>query len=385
MRERMKKRICIITHRFPTPKVPVQFVFVDEIVTQFADFGYDIDVICPVAVGKEKERGYMGNRWCKKTNKGNLITVYQPRMISFSTGKKCGIDFDWLSTMSFHRTVIKQFRKLMRPDYIYAHFLYSGMVAARLSELYGVPAFCACGESDPRASLAGMPSECVKSYLNKLTGVVSVSNDNKKFLLDCKLVNDESIIVLPNAVDQSVFYPHDKSFARKELGFPDDVNIGIFSGGFNERKGVMRVQQAVKGLDKLYMIYAGSGAQQPTGDNVLYSGVIEHHKLPLYLSAADFFILPTQAEGCCNAIVEAMACGLPVISSSGTFNDDILDESNSIRVPANDVEGLKHAVEEIIENKNRRSMMSEASLAKSRPLNLPQRASSILRFMGEEI
>ena len=109
-----------------------------------------------------------------------------------------------------------------------------------------------------------------------------------------------------------------------------------------------------------------------------------HEEIPKYLSAADFFILPTQAEGCCNAIIEAMACGLPIISSDRDFNDDILNDECSIRVNPDNIEQIRNAVKKVVDDNQLREMMSKASLKKVKILELRQRARNIMDYMEYE-
>lgn len=130
------------------------------------------------------------------------------------------------------------------------------------------------------------------------------------------------------------------------------------------------------------MIYAGDGIQRPDGDSALFIGRVFHDQLPVFLSAADFFVLPTLLEGCSNAIIEAMACGLPVISSLGGFNDDILDDANSIRIDPMDTEELREAMRRMVFDVALREKMGRASLSKAKTLDITKRAERIVGFMN---
>ena len=99
-----------------------------------------------------------------------------------------------------------------------------------------------------------------------------------------------------------------------------------------------------------------------------YNDNLNQCKLVYYLNAADFFILPTLAEGCCNAIIEAIACGLPVISSDLPFNRDILDESNSILVDPTDITSIQEAIVRLYENIDLRKQLSYGSIQKAKSL-----------------
>ena len=174
----------------------------------------------------------------------------------------------------------------------------------------------------------------------------------------------------------------DKSKCRRVLGIAEDKVVGGFLGHFIERKGPLRVAKATEGINDLLMIYIGKGEQEPQGSNIIFKGQVPHNEISKYLSAADFFILPTQAEGCCNAIVEAMACGLPIISSDRDFNDDILNDECAIKVNPDNIQEIRAAVIKLVNDERLRRTMAQASLKMSNSLELGRRAENILKYMG---
>jgi len=95
------------------------------------------------------------------------------------------------------------------------------------------------------------------------------------------------------------------------------------------------------------------------------------------------FVLPTLAEGCSNAIVEAMACGLPIISSDLPFNKDILDNQNSILVDPMNINKIALTIKELKENPQKRKEMSDFSIIKVKELSLGNRAYKILCFIQQ--
>ena len=123
----------------------------------------------------------------------------------------------------------------------------------------------------------------------------------------------------------------------------------------------------------------------PTCSGIVYMGRLEHSEIPQYLFAADCFCLPTLNEGCSNAIVEAVAAGLPIISSNLPFNDDILDESNSIVVDPMDVDEIANAIKKLRDNPDLRKKLSEGSFKKAAALRIDKRAEAVIKFIESKI
>ena len=118
---------------------------------------------------------------------------------------------------------------------------------------------------------------------------------------------------------------------------------------------------------------------------IIHKGPLDHELIPQYMSCADIFVLPTQKEGCSNAVVEALAMGLPVISSDGPFNDDILDEHNSIRINPDDVDALTDAIRKLRDDKTLRKSMADYSHSRHEEYSIEGRAKRILGFINEQI
>lgn len=229
------------------------------------------------------------------------------------------------------------------------------------------------------------PSSDVVEFRDYVSGVICVSSKNRDESIKLGLTTFEKCGVFPNAVNVDLFHKRDKGECRQQLGFPQNEFIVAFVGWFNERKGSLRVAEAIKRIEGVKSIFIGKGEQDPLCDGILFKGVLPHDQVPLYLGAADCFVLPTLAEGCCNAIVEAMSCGLPIISSNLPFNWDVLDDSNSIMVDPNDVDAIADAIVKLRDDKKLWVNLADSSLKKAQALTIDQRANRIIGFIKSKI
>ena len=383
----MIKNICVVTHGYPTPINPGMFVFVDQLVSSWAEMGQKVTVINPIPCLVEysdKKRFYQ-SEWVKTTKNGKCITIMSPRYFRLSDKKIGFINTQKIAYRDFGRVVAKTLRSMPeKPNVLYSHFLPAGCHVGDIGNEMGIPAFCAFGESS-LWSIDKWDKKDVQNSLAKLTGMVSVSTKNKRILIENELFREKDIIIFPNGVDHSLFFPREKREARKRFGFPEDAFIGVYTGAFNDEKGVFRAQEAATRAGHVEMVYVGGGALKPEGENILFSGRLPHEEIPEYLSAADFFILPTKAEGCCNAIIEAMACGLPIISASGAYNDDILTEEYAIRTDPTDIDAMANAIRVLRDDPARRQRMSQAALNASLKFDITKRAAGILEFMQRKM
>ena len=212
--------------------------------------------------------------------------------------------------------------------------------------------------------------------------MVAVSSKNAQVLRQFDVVPEEKVRIFPNGFDDAVFYPRDQKEAREKLGLPLDGFLVSFVGHFIERKGINKLIPAVEKAG-VKMICAGKGPIDPRGESCLFANTVGHQELPWFYSASDAFVLPTLNEGCCNAIVEALACGLPIVSSNLAFNYDILDASNALLVDPTDVEALTAAICSLRDDARLRERLSRGSREKAKTLTLLQRAGNIQRFFAD--
>ena len=287
---------------------------------------------------------------------------------------------------SFQRAALWAVRRLdALPDAVYGHFLYcGGGAAAWVGRRIGRPSFVAVGEGT-FWSVRPFGLQRARRDFRNVTGVIAVSSLLKKKLIAELEIPPEKIGVFPNGIDRTLFFPRSRKEMRERHGFPQDQFLVAYLGNFIPDKGVGRLAEAIDGLDGVRGLFAGVGKLVPTGKNVLFCQRVPHGEVPEILSAADAFVLPTVAEGCCNAIIEALGCGLPIITSADEFNDDLVDDSVSVRVNSLDVQAIRNAIVDLRDDPNRCRRMADAAYARSQGFDINRRADSILSWMESRI
>ncbi len=376
------KDVCIIAPGYPYKEDPF-FAFIRPVVGAMADAGYNCTVIAPqsVSVLPGKKKKIRPEEWYDISDGGIKIRILQPKILTFSNLRLRGYLLTGLAQMRATRHCFNKYVKTT--DCFYAHFWRSAVIAGNIAQDKDIPVYVVTGESTVNVTSL-YPYSYIETYLPLFKGIISVSTKNLDESRELGLIKDDTpTIVLPNAVSENDFALIEKELAREQLGLPQDATIGLFVGYLIERKGPLRVLEAAKKIDGLKLVFLGKGEQVPEGDQVLHVGSVPHSDMVKYMCAADFFVLPTEAEGCCNAIVEAIVCGLPVISSDKPFNYDILDESNSLLVNPRDVGQLSEAMMRITSNKDLRNKLARGAKEKAENLYINKRVERILRFMEE--
>jgi UDP-glucose:(heptosyl)LPS alpha-1,3-glucosyltransferase len=183
-----------------------------------------------------------------------------------------------------------------------------------------------------------------------------------------------SIIVIPNGVDPKMFNPANRLFYRDSLrqryGISRSEPVLMFAGGDWERKGLLYVIGALSLLPRpdVKLLVAGSGDEKfygqlaelkRVGERIIF--VPHNSNLWEYYAASDMFVFPTIYEPFGLVIVEAMASGLPVITSRVAGAADlIIDGVNGLLLRApSDVNDLAAKIELLLSNPELRKTMGE--------------------------
>ena len=363
-------------------------VFAKHLICAIADMGFECVVVAPRAITPSSFQSVNNAPYYREelTGQGSRIRIYMPYFLHLTSRKQTmGLSMD-----NHFRSVMNVIRReKLKPDLVYGHFIYQcGLTAARVGEKLGIPSYCACGENSLRLQpgnkpyATGMAYHGWKRIISKLSGFVCVSSNNERLLRDNGIIDSTMKTgVFPNGVDDTKFRILDKAVCRKELGFPEDAFIVAYTGAFSSNKGVDRLSEAQKGCANVYSVFMGQGPLQPACDRILFCGRVANDQVAKYLNASDVFVLPTRGEGCCNAIVEALSCGLPVISSNLPFNDDILTAANSLRVDVESVEQLRESIMYLFNHPDFCRTLSDGAKESAQNLCVKTRAERILDFM----
>ena len=383
-------KILISANNYPTPKYPFQ-AFIGVLCRELVSQGHEVTVVAPQDLFSclKNHIEIVPQDYYDTFDVDGIskeIRIVRPFTIGLGGGRFKRV------TAYFFKSAINRVKNKLGSDYdvVYCHFWYSAYKMIDYVRSTGLPVIVATGEDVIYTNFTSKKSD-LEFLKNVVKGVVCVSTKNLDESINKSLTIRDKCEVFPNAIDSKIFYKKDKKQIREELGYKKDDFIVAFCGRFSNRKGLFRLDDALKSINnkKIKAIYIGLPSEgerkMPSYQHILHCGPLSHNEICNYLNASDLFVLPSLAEGCSNSIVEALACGLPVISSDLPFNYDVLDVSNSILVNPNDIDEIKTAILRIYNDRELQNRLSKGALDKASSLNIKQRVNNIVKFIKLKI
>jgi teichuronic acid biosynthesis glycosyltransferase TuaC len=284
------------------------------------------------------------------------LTVHHPRYLLIPT---VGMS---VAPYLLYRAALSAVRKLLAQglvfDAIDAHYMYpDGVAAVWLGQTLGWPVVITSRGSD--VSLLPnyrRPRQLIEQAISRADGLVGVSAAIKAALVELGAASDR-VVVLRNGVDTDLFRPLDRTQARAALGLSRPTLLSV--GHLIERKGHHRAIEAMRLLPGHDLLIAGEGPERERlaglvaklglQSQVRLLGARPHAELPSLYSAADALVLASSREGWANVLLEAMACGTPVVASDIWGNPEVVQTRDAgLIAKANTPEGLAAGVIDLL-------------------------------------
>ena len=176
-------------------------------------------------------------------------------------------------------------------------------------------------------------------------------------------ISEDKLIKNPYGVNLEEFYPVEKE---------DDIFRVIHCGGISYRKGIPYLLEAFSQLNikKSELWIVGSIDQeikafvdQYKDKNIIFHGSKKQSDLYWYLSQCDVFCLASIEEGLAMVQAQAMACGLPIITTRNTGGGELVqDNKNGFVIPIRDIKAIKEKILYLYNNKETSKRMGEKAI-----------------------
>jgi teichuronic acid biosynthesis glycosyltransferase TuaC len=249
-------------------------------------------------------------------------------------------------------------------DVIDAHYFYpTGVAAMLLGRHFGKPVVITARGSDINLiAQHAIPRRLIMWAARRAAAVVAVSQALRRSLEELG-VDRAKICVLRNGVDLDVFRPLDRDAERARLGVGGRLLLSV--GNLVELKGNEFAIGSLKSLPEATLFLIGDGPDRcrlesiarKTGvaERVRFIGAVVQTDLPRYYSAADALVLASSREGWPNVLLEAMACGTPVVAARiGGTPEVVTSPAAGVLFEPRTAEALGRAIRELLESPPRR-------------------------------
>ena len=344
----MRLRILILTNLFPTPWDPLRGAFNRQQFERLAQH-HDVDVLTSVSF-TERRNAPRRKVIVKNIRTDHFVFYYLPR-IGRPLHAVC-----WLLSLLWQRG--KQIRAA-NYDCVLASWAYpdaaaAGWLARRLRIPYVVKVHGSDLNVQAEHALHRMQ---IRSALRGASAVVAVSRAlaEKSVTLGAA---PSQVHVLYNGVDQDLFAPGSRPQAREKLGLSPEAPLILYVGNLKESKGCGDLLEAFPALlaahPRARLVYVGDGTygmalrERAAALNIIkrvtWVGPVAHDRLGDWFRAADLLCLPSHNEGVPNVVLEAMACGTPVVATRVGGIPEVVPDWAGTLVPPHDIPALSKAL-----------------------------------------
>ena len=279
-----------------------------------------------------------------------------------------------------------------------AHFGYpEGVGCYRVARRQNLPLFITVrGLETELMSVPSIKRQMLEAF-DYCTGIIAVSQSLKDMLVE-NGVDATKIRVISNGVDSDTYSPREKEASRSVLGVSLDAQIIVGLGNIQRRKGYDLLIEAIATYrdNQRFLCVILGGVNEPTTmarleartselglkERVRFLGQATPDVVVNWFRAADMFVLPTRREGCCNAVLEALSTGVPVISTpAGDNTKFVVDGSNGFIVPHEDPDAIGQSIE-----KSWNHPWDAQSISRSvRPYTWDGTAEQVIEFFKERL
>lgn len=205
--------------------------------------------------------------------------------------------------------------------------------------------------------------------LRGVKGIITVSEYSKQTILEKYPVASDKVNVIYNGVNSEHFYPRgsDEIFDVRErynLEKPFIISVGSLDPRKNFNGLIKAWNRLPNHINKAHnLVIVGGSADkfsfelnEKPDSSVQFLGYVESNQLPALYSAAEFFVYPSLFEGFGLPVLEAMACGTPVITSNTTALKEIAGNAAKVVNPVS-IDEIRSAIITLIESPTQRSKM----------------------------
>jgi len=360
----MVRKLLLLTDNFPPLNESLyRGIFIKELVSALANHLSEIDVITTIPLSFSKNIlhtiFYYKNYKYSNINVRYIKTPVLP-LIS-KTFKQ--ISFMELATQS----VIRIVNKYKDIDIINAHFIWpSGFIAVKIKEVKEIPVVITAHGYDvyELPFLNKKFTSLISKILASSDHIVTVSSTNKDILVNKLNVSPGKVTVIPNGYDPKKFKPIPRTVARNILNLPYEKKLLLNVANLVPVKGHVYLLLAYRKIlnfrKDVHLVLVGGGPLRRKlekyakflgiRDRVHIIGPRPHSEIPLWMNAADLFILSSLREGNPTVVVEALGCGLPIIASKvGGIPEVLTSHELGYLCPPKDVECFAQKILEGLE------------------------------------
>lgn len=360
-------RICFLSRRF-FPAVSGMSVYAQNYLYELVRLGHDVVMISQFRNDETGTKIYGGGP--PPAVEGVLVLGQE------SVGEQRvneGFLADFEADLNVMVEVALKQHRLKPFDVVHAQYGYpNGLAALEISRRAGIPNVVSIQGGD--GHWVGL---CCATHRNAIRAVLNYANEliigSPSFAAEVRANHGtllERFTVIPGAINADRFRPRE----NRPFGKLAPIPVLLYHGRVDRRKGVLELIEA---FEILYvngrpcrLVISGIGPDLQAAKDLAaakslqhvieFSGHVPYEGVPDVYRAADLFLSPTWSEGFSNTILEAMACGLPIVAARAVGVVDCLqDRETALFHDVHDVRGMSRQIAVMLDDESMRQRLAE--------------------------